>query len=112
MGLAEIKDELEEIKAIQNNKGTLVTGLITVAAQGTAIRGEAQAVPDGCLVVLKARRANTGYIYPGGTKANAEERQFEMPPNAVVRLQVQNVNDIWCDASVSGEIAEFIVEAA
>ena len=95
---------------ILTNKNTIVTGTITVASAGTAIQGEDQLVPDGCHVVLKARRTNTGYIYPGGTKANAEENDFEMPPEAIVELKVRNINDIWCDSSVNSDVAEWIVE--
>ena len=94
------------------NKGTVATGIITVAAQGTADQGETVTVPAGCKVTLKARRTNTGYCYPGGSKVNAEEREFEMTPQAIVSLQVANVNDIWIDATVNASVVEWIVEAA
>lgn len=110
--LTTVEADIEGVKDNTGNRGSLGTGTITVGAAGTAVQGETVTVPEGCQVVLKARRTNTGYIYPGGSQANAQEQEFEMPPQCIVKLKVQNINDIWVDASVNGMVAEYLVEAA
>lgn len=110
--IATLDAVVDNIKDNTGNRGSLGTGTITVGVAGTAVQGETVTVPEGCQVVLKARRTNTGYIYPGGSQANAQEREFEMPPQCIAKLKVQNINDIWVDASVNGMVAEYLVEAA
>lgn len=92
------------------NRDTFYTGTKTVTAAGTAEQLPTKAVPDGFPVTIKAMRANTGYIYVGESKAQAEAHNFELCAKEPVKLYLTNINEGWIDASVSGEGCEIIVE--
>lgn len=97
--------------ALYPNKPTFYTANKNVAVPGTAEQLTAQPVPDGFGVVVKAKRTNTGYIYPGESKAQAEVHNVELAQKDSVTLYVKNTNAIWVDSSVAGEGVEIIVEA-
>lgn len=93
------------------NKPTFYTNTQTVPSHGTAVQLPTKSVPAGYPVVVKAKRANAGYIYPGESKAQAEAHNVELSKKESVSLQVTNVSSIWIDSSVDAEGVEIIVEA-
>lgn len=101
---------IEDI-ATSTNKPTFYTSTKSTTTAGTAVQLPTKDVPSGYPVVVKAKRANTGYIYPGETKAQAEAHNVELSSKESISVQVTNVNDIWIDSSVSTEGVEIIVEA-
>jgi len=94
-----------------DNKTTFAVGSQAIAVAGVAEQLAAQRIPQGHSVVLKARRTNTGYVYPGPTKAIAEANHFEMSPKDAISLHIDNMNAIWVDVSVNGEYVEWAIEA-
>jgi len=87
--------------------------LTTEAAGATVILTAPKTVPDGVGVTVKAKNANTGIIhlgYSSATALNTGGASFTLDNNESVGLQVENVNNIWLDATVSGEGVEVIFE--
>lgn len=101
---------IEDIST-STNRPTFYTNTKTVTTAGTAVQLPTKSVPSGYPVVVKAKRANTGYIYPGESKAQAEAHNVELSSKESVSLQVTNVNAIWIDSSIDTEGVEIIVEA-
>lgn len=101
---------IEDI-ATSTNKPTFYTNTKSTTTASTAVQCPTKDVPSGYPVVVKAKRANTGYIYPGESKAQAEAHNVELSSKESVSLQVTNVNAIWIDSSVDAEGVEIIVEA-
>lgn len=91
----------------------IVSRDITVVAAGTAIQGEDIAVPSGFSVILLADPDNTGKIFIGGSKNNAENPlgSFPMEPGRANRYFIRNFKNIWADAAVSGEKLFMSVES-
>ncbi len=96
----------------QRQYATFKTGTKAVAAAGTAVALVASStpVPDGAEVVVKAKRANTGYIYVGESAAQAQAHTFELSASDAIGLRVDNLADIFIDSSVNGEGVEYLVE--
>ena len=102
--------------------GSVVAGTITLIAANdlaaelagaTVTLTAPKTVPDGISVVVKARNANTGIIsvgYSSATALNTATSSFTLDNNESVSLQVENINQIWLDTSVSGETVEVIFE--
>jgi len=73
-------------------------------------------VEDGVGVVVKAKHANTGAITIASTSALAlntnsnYDSNFSLYADQSFSLQVKNLNQIWMDATVSGEGVEIIFE--
>lgn len=85
----------------------------TAGAAGTVTITAPKAVPDGVGVVIKAMFANTGTIRVADSSAkalNTTTGGFGLRSNESVTLQVENVNNVWLDATVSGEGVEVIYE--
>ena len=85
----------------------------TAAAAGTVKITAPKSVPDGVAVTLKAMYANGGTIRiaDSSEKAlNTGTGGFGLRNNESVGLQVENISDIWLDATVSGEGVEVIFE--
>lgn len=80
------------------------SGQITVTTAGTAVQGSD--VP-GHLFSLKAHDAATGIIYVGDDGSNDVSATTGYPLEAgeSVELELANLNQLWFDASVSGEKA-------
>jgi len=106
----------------------VVAGTITITRQGaltdesagtafTLVPKNGKPVADGVSVVIKAKNANTGTITLAGTAARAlntntaYESYFTLLANQSVEVQVKNLNQIWMDATVSGEGVEIAFEA-
>ena len=102
--------------------GSVAAGTITLVARddlatelagATVILTAPKTVPDGVSVVVKARNANTGLIsvgYSSATALNTATSSFTLDNNESISLQVENINQIWLDSSVSGETVEVIYE--
>lgn len=95
------------------NRAEWATGQKDVTSAGTAEQLPDVSVPDGFEVVIMAKPGNTGYIYLGNSKANAESstnRFDRLGPGDAITLKITNLNLVWIDASVSGEGITYSVE--
>jgi hypothetical protein len=107
---------------------TVVAGTITLKKSGlltTEIAGNSVTVStlhgikveDGVQVVLKAKGDNTGTITIGPTSARALNTNTDyfsnhrLSANQAITLQVKNLDEVWADATVSGEGLEVLFEA-
>lgn len=92
----------------------LARNSLTTEAAGATVKIIApKTVPDGVGVTIKALNANTGVIHVGyssATALNTGGGSFTLRNNESVGLQVENINQIWLDATVSGEGVEVIYE--
>lgn len=91
---------------------TFEVSSLAIAAAGTAQQLSAHRIPQGFCLTVHAHPTNNGYIYIGESKARAEAHHFTLTPDASVHLLVDNVGDVWVDASISGEIVEWVLEVA
>jgi hypothetical protein len=81
-----------------------------VTAAGTPENLSAQSIP--CAAVrIKAKRANTGYIYIGfddqGQLSSSNGTEYEAKDSEVI--PIDDVNKIWIDSSVNGEGVEVFI---
>ena len=87
---------------------------LTTEVAGATVKIVApKTVPDGIGVTVKAKNANTGVIhigYSSATALNTGGGSFTLRNNESVGLQVENISNIWLDATVSGEGVEVIYE--
>ena len=91
---------------------SFTVGSLAITAAGTAENLAAHRIPQGFAVTLTARSTNTGYIYIGESKAQAEANHVLLAAGASVSIQTDNLSDIWADCSVNGETVEWIMEVA
>lgn len=87
--------------------------LTTEAAGATVKLTAPKTVPDGIGVSIKAKNANTGVIhigYSSATALNTAGASFTLDNNESIGLQVDNIDRIWLDATVSGEGVEILYE--
>jgi hypothetical protein len=95
------------------NRASFNTNQQNVAAPGTAVQLQDQAIPDGFAVVVKSKKANTGAIRVGFSAADAQNaaKAFVLADaKDFVRLFITNTSLIWIDAAIAGEGVEWIVE--
>lgn len=92
------------IKTLQKN----------VTASGTPEQLNASyGVQRGQQVVVKAKLANTGTITVGPSSAdalNSSASHFKLRANESLTLSIGNLNEVYIDATVSGEGVEIIFE--
>lgn len=70
-------------------------------------------VESGLPVVVKAKKANTGSISVGDSSSDAQKAStvnFTLANNEAVEVRVENLNEIWIDATVNGEGVEVLFE--
>ena len=80
---------------------TFYHGQTTVAAAGTeVVLASSQALLSG--VTVKAMAANTGYMYVGKNPVTSTTG-FELAAEQQIFIEVDNLADVYVDASVSGE---------
>lgn len=96
---------------ISANGGTMIltsSGGVTTAVAGSAITIVSPiTVPEGIAVTIKAKKANTGKIYVGQGKLNAQGHQcFTLAANESMFLQIRRTDALWLDADVSSEGVE------
>lgn len=87
--------------------------LATEAAGATVKIVAPKTVPDGVAVTVKAMYSNAGTIRVADSSAkalNTTTGGFGLRNNESVGLQVENINNIWLDATVTGEGVEVIFE--
>jgi hypothetical protein len=85
-----------------------------VTTSGTPVQLNDQTVDTDQTVLIKAKPGNTGTIYLGNSSTNAlnsNTAHVKLAPGQAVKLQVKNTNQLWIDASVSGEGVEVLVGA-
>lgn len=103
---------------------TVVAGTITLAslndlttetagAAGTVKIVASKTVPDGVGVTVKAMYANTGTIRIADSSAkalNTTTGGFGLRNNESVGIQVNNIDQVWLDSTISAEGVEVIFE--
>ena len=92
------------------NRPSFRTGQNGIAVSGVAEQCTAAAVPQGIRVVVRSRSTNAGILYIGYSKADAELNNFGIVPTGSIGLLVDNVSDIWVDATVANDIVEWMYE--
>ena len=96
------------------NKNSFLTGQKAVAATTIAEQLVEQSVPisDGFSLTIVAKPANTGYVYIGISKADAEGayRYDGIKAGEVIHLRITNANLVWVGVSVATEGVSWIVE--
>jgi len=92
------------------NRQTFKTGSMAITSAGTAEQLTEHRVVQGHYLTIHADPDNTGNIFIGETKAQAEANNFTLTPDACVQIATDNVSDIWVDAAVNGERVEWIFE--
>jgi len=95
------------------NRTSITTGQRDVPAAGTAEQLPSVTIPEGFQLTIIAKPANTGTIYFGNSKANAESAtaRFDgLSAGLAVSLEITNANLVWVNASVNGEGISYIVE--
>lgn len=94
------------------NRDAWTHGHKTVAAAGTAEVMPTQVIPNGFKVVIRPLNSNTGLIFIGNSKANAElaTARVELDFGESASFYVTNLNLLWIDAEVTGEGVWYAVE--
>jgi hypothetical protein len=85
------------------------SGSMTVTAAGTAEELSSGPVKDGVQISVHANPTNTGYIYVAKSQTNAQTAGSRKTLSAgeVIELQVDALDNIWVNSSVSGEGVEW-----
>lgn len=77
-----------------------ISGQIAVTTPGTSVQGSSVTNGDG--FIIKALATNTGKMYIGD--ASGDNRTgYELAANQAIFSGVDNLNQLWFDASVGGE---------
>ncbi|HUV82853.1 MAG TPA: hypothetical protein VMW53_07260 [archaeon] len=93
-----------------SNRPSFRVGSNAIASAGTAEQCTAADIPQGNFAVFRSRSTNTGLLYLGNTKAQAEAHHFSIIPAGSVGLQVDNISDVWVDATEDDDVVEWIYE--
>lgn len=83
-----------------------------VAAAGTPEQLAALSTYTEDSVLIKAKKTNTGIISIASSSAEAlisNADGFTLDANEAIELDVDNLDEIWLDAEVSGEGVEIIL---
>ena len=95
------------------NTNSFVTGQQNVTTSGTPVQLTNLVIQPGILVIIKAKNGNTGTITIGNSSANALNTGtifFALAAGQSVLIQLQNLNRIWIDSTVSGNGIEYLFE--
>jgi hypothetical protein len=94
------------------NRAGFATDQQTVATAGVGVQLQAQAIPNGFSVFIRALPTNVGNVYVGNSQANAENHAVAevLEPGAFLEYFITNVDLIWIDADTNGSILEWTVE--
>lgn len=95
------------------NAASIVSRTVTVTVSGTPVQGPDIIVPGGFVVVCKGHYNNTGIITVASSSTdalNTSSNNHPLSQNQSLGVQVQNFNQLWFDASVSGEKVILTVE--
>ena len=77
-----------------------ISGQKTVTTSGTAVQGDNVPLTNG--VYIQGLHGNTGIAYIWWAAGNGKGG-YELSTNQQVIVQVSNLNQLWFDATVSGE---------
>lgn len=95
------------------NRAEFTTGQKDITAAGTAEQLPDVPIPDGFRALIMAKPGNTGYIYLGNSKANAENssaRFDRLEAGDSIARPITNLNLVWIDTNTSGEGISYCVE--
>ena len=114
----EVVKLLSEIKIIlkfpaeKENPSEIVSQKKVVSTAGTAEQLPYVEIELDKAVVIKALGANTGTIYIGNSKPEAEDTNIAFPLLAgeAVEYKIKELSKLWVNASVSGEGLAWTVE--
>lgn len=83
-----------------------------VDTAGIAVQLPDVKIPEDFTVVIKALAANTGTIYVGNSKPEAEDTTMSFPLSAgeSIEYEIQNLEQLWIDATVANEGITWTVE--
>jgi len=102
----------DEIFTSENPGSMQLTGsnLEVAAVVNVAFAGTRQQLPDKACreVTIIAKRGNTGYIYVGKGDVSSTVFGAELGELDSITLAVSNTNQIYIDASVSGEGISYV----
>jgi hypothetical protein len=84
---------------------SIVGNLLSVTTAGTAV--QFPNIPCRKLLII-ARRANTGYIYIGGSTVTSSAYGAELLSRDSIQLEVSNANLIYINSTVNGEGVSYI----
>lgn len=76
-----------------------------VTTAGTRVQLSSVACSE---ITIIAKRANTGYIYIGGATVSSAVYGAELAALESITIPVSNANEIYIDASVSGEGISYV----
>ena len=98
------------------NRGAFYTNQFPITTSGTPVHLAYLEIPNGFQILLKhrAKGAATGsYITVGTSSVNAlntSTSNYALAIGDILELAVTNLNLIWVDSTVNGEILEVVVE--
>lgn len=95
------------------NRDAWAHGQKTVLAAGTAEVMPTLIIPNGFKVVIRPLNSNTGLIFLGNSKLNAEPAaaaRIELDAGEDAAFAITNLNLIWIDAEITGEGVWYAVE--
>ncbi len=101
-------------RVVQDNAAAWAVTVVTITAAGTGEQLASLAVPHGMKLILRGHPDNTGDVYIGASKANAESAAARATLKAgdAVELNLTNANLVWWNASGAGQKIEVIREVA
>lgn len=101
-----------QITVPRRTRPTKAHGIQTpVVTVGTVpVRGPHLVPASGRAVVLLADSANLGDIYVGPDSTVSTATGFPLTPGSVLKLNIDNLNDLWFIGTASGLLLRIIVE--
>ncbi len=96
---------LEALRVLNAGSATLTGAIQNVTTAGTRVQ-----LPDiPCReITIIAKRTNNGFIYAGGDDVSSAVYGAELEAKDSMTLTVANANQVWIDASVSGEGISYV----
>ena len=96
------------------NQPTFACNQVPVPSPGTAVQLDAQAVPNGFQIFIRALDANSGTIYVGPDAVTAQDHTKATPlePGAFLELALTDVSAVWIDADDATDGVSWTVEVA
>lgn len=92
------------------SRPSFAVGEATVAAAGTPVQLPDTKVGQGCDLVIKAKRNNSGTIKVGQSSSEALAGKFLLEPNEAIKLRIDNASKVWIDAEISGDKVGILTE--
>lgn len=71
---------------------------------------DAKRIGEGCELVVKAKKNNTGKIYIAADEYASKVHPFSLQPNEPVRLRVDSLEKVLVGAEVAEDGVEYITE--